>query len=179
MEKYLEDNYKNIYEKSERLLGAIKNLRTFKQINENAGKHAGRKCSLCGERNAYFYSNESEPSFAEIIYPVYGYRLIKNEGLCSVCFAKRFSIREEKSFESTASIALLDTLNKFPDKESLDKYWDNFKDNPYEAQLYYENNLRQKYLDKHNIELNDNIKLEAVINYRDKLEKMAKTTVLK
>lgn len=53
-----ESNYKDNYEKIERLLGGVKNLRAFEQFPE-----IGRKCSVNGEYNVTIYrykSNEEE-----------------------------------------------------------------------------------------------------------------------
>lgn len=59
------EDYKSTYTKIERYLGAVKNVRTFKQLNyQNNGKdfgEAGRKCSLNGEYNVKYYRrSESE-----------------------------------------------------------------------------------------------------------------------
>lgn len=49
-------DYKDQYEKIERLLGAVKNARSFTQFNyQTELGEKGRKCSLDGERNVKFY----------------------------------------------------------------------------------------------------------------------------
>jgi CRISPR-associated protein Cmr2 len=60
-----DDDYKLTFTKIERYLGAVKNVRTFKQLHyQNNGKdfgEVGRKCSLNGEYNVKFYNaNESD-----------------------------------------------------------------------------------------------------------------------
>jgi len=89
---YDEKNYKEAYKDIESNLGAIKNVRMFNQTTEEAG----RKCSICGERNALFYKKKG---FTE------------NEGLCGVCYTKRL-YKKNKSFPSLAEICIMDIMEK-------------------------------------------------------------------
>jgi CRISPR-associated protein Cmr2 len=113
------------YQKTERLLGAIKNVRAFQQFTYNGIGETGRKCSLDGERNALFYkktekdrvpsfinekeTTEIEESDADEV------KVAKGEGLSAVSFVKRFRLKDK--FESTSEIALMDSLNKVGEEE--------------------------------------------------------------
>ncbi len=137
-------NYADIYEKLERNLGAIKNVRIFSQLEE-----IGRKCSLCGEKNALFYRKTSSGKISAYTqkYAIElknEYRLNPGEGLCAVCFIKRFYITSK--FPSTAEISAMDWLQNIPD-ENKNKYENLF--NGFDEQLYYEENLRKEYLEKY------------------------------
>jgi CRISPR-associated protein Cmr2 len=214
---YEKDKYADKYEKIERLLGAVKNVRAFSQLPEE-----GRKCSLCGERNALFYNTTSyqPPAFIQRKYQVtdqlirylkdvdestlsklkelendvfYGYHefmafletkletdevnrlaipiakfksfeidavnlntwhLADKEGLCAVCFTKRFYATQGDSFPSTAKVAL---MNSIPEKE--------FKAFKYDAQLFYDENFTDTYFEKHGISES----VEEVEKQRDKI----------
>ena len=140
----LNDDYPHAYKKLENNLGAIKNVRNFKQLKET-----GRKCSLCGERNILFYRKTSSGKI-----PAYTpkcaaglkdeYRLNPGEGLCAVCFTKRFY--RTSSFPSTAEISAMDWLDNIPN-DRKDCYKSLF--NNFDEQLYYEENLRKEYLVKY------------------------------
>ena len=153
--EYEEENYWKKYKEIKQYLGAIKNVRSFEQIPET-----GRKCSLCGERNVLFcekgnkskvqlkpdWKNLSEEdkkvvndynnSITEISYP-FGI----SEGLCAVCFTKRFY--EKEHFPSTAEICL---MNKIPKNEIK-----LFKSLNLDPQLFYEKNLTKEYFEKFQI----------------------------
>jgi len=141
------DNYEAIYKELESYLGSIKNVIAFKQLNNDRGE-IGRKCSLCGERNVLFYRKTSSERI-----PVYiqkdaielkdEYKLTIGEGLCAVCFAKRFY--ETENFPSTAEIAL---MNKIPEKD-LNK----LKGKHLDPQLFFEENLTEDYFKKFGVRL--------------------------
>ena len=125
--------YQLIYTALEKSMGVRKNLREFKQREE-----AGRKCSVCGERNVLFYRDDGKPlfisdnlkyfygepeerknSFFELDGEKITYKILgEKEGLCALCFLKRtFEIYLEKevdeifmafSFPSTAEVACAD-----------------------------------------------------------------------
>ncbi len=172
-----ESQYKKNYKDIERILGGVKNVRQFSQLEEE-GK---RKCSLCGERNALFYKpvikedgTKKKPAYlqndaVEIDYFDHG------EGLCAVCFTKRFY--EKKAFPSTARIALMDTLYQlemisYENYALLDKFRSLFKA-PFNDQLYFEENLNETYFRK--IDLEKYIKLLPLIKDKQKeIEKRAK-----
>jgi len=145
--EYDEKNYTKKYKEIEQFLGAIKNVKIFQQLNNGKGE-IGRKCSLCGERNAIFYkktSNNKKPAYIQND----SIELNKNEltfgeGLCAVCFTKRFY--EKEHFPSTAGIATMDWLCKIDNGkiESYKNYFNNF-----DEQLFYEENLDEKYLKKY------------------------------
>ena len=132
-----EGGYAKAYEKIERLLGAVKNARSFTQFNyqkELGGElgEKGRKCSVDGERNVKFYRlTESEvgketdvtikklfTTEDEVFIDKYDYKRSKfslaqlqpGEGLSAVSMAKRLFKTETfrpETFRSTADIAML------------------------------------------------------------------------
>ncbi|WP_029522371.1 type III-B CRISPR-associated protein Cas10/Cmr2 [Persephonella sp. KM09-Lau-8] len=163
------NSYENAYKEAEKYLGAIKNVRCFEQFDTEENH---RKCSICGERDAIVYreikfkkDGGTEPAFAyknSLLLP--NNPLIEsNEGLCGVCFVKRFYVKNEDSkshitkkssnksaFPSTAKIAFLNVENRASDilKEKLEKYKDKDflkQENFFNEQLYYEENLTKKY----------------------------------
>jgi len=146
-------DYIHDYQKIESLLGAIKNVRPFLQMDEDR-----RKCSLCGERNALFCRAQTSPLYIQIdACKRNDLRILKGEGLCAICFTKRFY--KTGTFPSTAKIALMETLHRLKEQPEiyvfLDKYQKCFEDNMFDEQLYYGENLTKPYFEKH--DLDDNI----------------------
>ncbi|MEO0297354.1 MAG: type III-B CRISPR-associated protein Cas10/Cmr2 [candidate division WOR-3 bacterium] len=115
--------YELLYSTLEKSLGARKNLREFKQIEEK-----GRKCSVCGERDVIFF-RETANKNKFLRFNPYAIDLTDKpkaslkyladgEGLCTICFIKRtFEIYLERAvsevfkdltFPSTAEVALAD-----------------------------------------------------------------------
>jgi CRISPR-associated protein Cmr2 len=140
------EKYNEQFLEIESLLGAVKNVREFEQLEET-----GRKCSICGERNAIFYKGKKHNYYQPNAVEVNNLDLQDGEGLCAVCFTKRFY--QDKHFPSTAKIALLDSVNKLKPKEIFDDYENLFKIY-FDHQLLYEENLTQKYFEKQNIPQN-------------------------
>lgn len=167
-----ERNYADTYKELESYLGAIKNVRDFLQLKET-----GRKCSLCGERNVLFYRltdeerksgglkvrpdgllkklyvKEKEVVFFEPQEERDNLKIQKGEGLCAVCFTKRFADKYftsgyVRNYPSTAKVALTHSLNKL-DSGLLDEYRIIFGKN-FDAELYYEDNLTKRYFEKYN-----------------------------
>jgi CRISPR-associated protein Cmr2 len=167
------NGYAHAYREIERLLGAVKNVRSFKQLEE-----IGRKCSLDGKYNALFYNvrgNGRPPAFVEKKYNGLGdpiefkndTRIQAGEGLSAISFLKRFLkdanllLVPEHSFlsdfPSTARVSLLHILSKYENSGNLNgqiifkKYKDKFgKD--FDEQLYYEENLTSNYFEKKGLE---------------------------
>jgi len=149
------NSYENTYKEAERYLGAIKNVRCFEQFDTEENH---RKCSICGERDAIVYRNikfkkngGTEPAFAfknSLLLPN-SYLIENNEGLCGVCFIKRFYNKNKtEEFPSTAKIAFLNVLNKASSKlnEKLEEYENSLKQGNFlNEQLYYDENLTKKY----------------------------------
>ncbi len=136
----IEKGYKYSYLKLEKLHAAVKNIRAFKQLGDGEGEQ-GRKCSLCGERNAYFYKSNDrrKPVFIDkkaIEIDTNDFKV--NEALCTVCVTKRFY--PNTSFPSTAEICLKGIIPKIE--------MDLFKDFDVDAQLFYKDNLNIDYLKK-------------------------------
>ena len=111
------DDYFAKYKEIESLLGGAKNIRDFKQLPDT---EVGRKCSVCGERNALVFAGK-KPRDAQqdsilLERKNHNYYLMNdNEGLCAICAAKRFD-KEAEKYKSTSDIALLYTLKKFKEK---------------------------------------------------------------
>lgn len=142
-----DEDYKVKYKILESSMGAIKNIRTFNQLEET-----GRKCSLCGERNALFYGGEKKPNYIQND-AASNDELNPKEGLCAVCYTKRF-YKGSSSFPSTAEIALSDSINKIKlnekGKELINSYKKKFKD--FDYQLFYEENLNEIRSNKQSLE---------------------------
>ncbi|WP_434565321.1 type III-B CRISPR-associated protein Cas10/Cmr2 [Thermoanaerobacterium thermosaccharolyticum] len=159
-------SYKSCYNEIERLMGSIKNIRYFNQVNEK-----GRKCSICGERNALFYNSKDghKPLYIQddAIYLENSY-IDKGEGLCAVCFTKRFNKINpglNENFYSLAHIALINVLNKIHDETGIrliTKYRGNFPSQYYDDELLYKENINKAYLDKNMPRIN--IDIEKVKN---------------
>lgn len=84
--------YGQLYAQAVRMLAARKNLRDFVQVEE-----PGRKCSLCGGREALFIRLSEERTKQK-----------EYEYLCAVCVVKRFDAEAqdvEERFPSTSSVA--------------------------------------------------------------------------
>lgn len=103
----LTDNYQASYQKLERNLGAVKNLRSFHQEGQIAGK---QKCSLCGERN--FVKKESD------------------DALCLVCLTKRQFNKKTQNFPTLSDIVVLHKEDK---PENAHQY---LSDNPHKKKHY-------------------------------------------
>ncbi|MEW6006317.1 MAG: type III-B CRISPR-associated protein Cas10/Cmr2 [Stygiobacter sp.] len=160
-----EEKYKGQFKEIESLLGAVKNVREFEQLEET-----GRKCSLCGERNVIFCQsnkkekfqlkpnwtllNENEKktinSFNNSLIGV-NQPFESSEGLCAVCFTKRFYQKAE--FPSTAEIAIKSTIQKLFNKELFENYKKSLGEY-FDYQLLYEENLTKKYFERQNIPIN-------------------------
>lgn len=161
--------YAETYVNLERYLGATKNIRSFKQLNEIGDW--GRKCSLCGERSALFY-REKRRYHSPFAIPLTNLSIkFFNEDLCAICFTKRFinshfKTDELRDYPSTAEISLMDTLNKLGPKLSPFKglFGKNF-----DHQLYFEENLNKRAF-----ELND-LPFEKKERAKEQLEKIKKT----
>ncbi|MGB9762570.1 MAG: type III-B CRISPR-associated protein Cas10/Cmr2, partial [Minisyncoccia bacterium] len=129
--------YQLLYTALEKSMGARKNLREFKQNPE-----AGRKCSVCGERNVmFFWESKNKDKFKrynsdalDLTKKISEKYLSDGEGLCSLCFLKRtFDIHlKEKvsdafkdfSFPSTAEVASADFKERAIEgaKDKFDEY---------------------------------------------------------
>ncbi len=174
-----ESQYKENYKDIERILGGVKNVRQFSQLEEEGN----RKCSLCGERNALFYKpvikedgTKKKPAYLQND-AIEIENFDHGEGLCAVCFTKRFY--EKGEFPSTAKIALMDTLYQL-EIISYENYvlLDRFKKNvdPFNDQLFFEENLNESYFRKHDLK----IKLLSCIKEKQKeIEKRAKQNDLR
>lgn len=113
--------YQLLYTALEKSIGMRKNLREFSQFEE-----AGRKCSVCGERNVIFFCEtenkkkfiEYNPEAVDLTDRIDRKYLSDGEGLCGLCFIKRtfelylnekfYGGFSELSFPSTSEIALAD-----------------------------------------------------------------------
>ncbi len=153
------DNFKEKHDELNRILGGMKNVRKFCQLNESEGS---RKCTLDGERTALFYregENSTKPRFlSNQAIEIQHHKLSPNEALSAVSLVKRFYKKDnEKSFPSTAEIALMNVITE----ETIREYRKNFKGD-FDFQLCYEENLTEAALNKSGIELSNGKKLSEV-----------------
>lgn len=191
-----DDCYAEAFDNVNNMLGAVKNTRSFRQYPE-----IGRKCALTGEQNALIFQGK-KPQFADITQPhtneflhrsvsISNELMEEGEGLSAIGYIKRFyplSGNLKKTFESTADIALLKTL------EDLKAVQENSeKNNPQtgselfleafarslnersiedvDGQLFYQENLTRKYFLKNNLNLSLLREAKAKLN---KLYKIAR-----
>ncbi|MFW0884739.1 type III-B CRISPR-associated protein Cas10/Cmr2 [Candidatus Acidulodesulfobacterium sp. H_13] len=154
-------NYPKQFKKIESLLGAVKSVRVFEQYPETDAK-----CSLCGERDIVFGRGNGalKKQTAEFKVPDSRKRIEENEFLCAVCFTKRFYNESNKSFPSTAKIALEYTLQKL-DGCKINAYKNLFNSN-FDEQLFYYENLTEKYFKKHGLNNLSDIRKEN-LNIRE------------
>jgi len=136
----LKNDYKVAYKKLEQNLGAVKNLRNFKQETQLKGF---QKCSICGERNiADIKENEDK--------------------LCLICYTKRSCNKDEDKslFPSTAKIALLDWL-KGVDYENLKQL------NNFDEQWFLENDKQEikNFIKENRLDVSKQKKYYALIKF--------------
>lgn len=173
MVKYHDPNighiYNIFYSFTEKLLAVQKNARKFHQLNE-----VGRKCSLCGERNVLFYQgspaliNKTKPAPVKIAMES-RVHLAENEGLCGICFVKRFANRAGRfldikpGFDSTASVASIHLLQEH--EQEINEYVQQFKELTglmhFDDELLYEENLTTDYFRK-NLLSSDELREEDI-----------------
>ncbi len=161
-------DYEAAYDKANRLIGGIKNSRTYNQYPEQ-----GRKCSLSGEQNALVFGKTKDlPAFTyeklvdgtkkPLVAQIESDQLNEGEGLSAISFIKRFYPfnDKKKQFESTADISLLwafQELFKVQDSQStqfLNEMAISLNQkvvNDVDGQLFYEENLTKQYFQKHKI----------------------------
>lgn len=112
---YDEHRYKDIHNELDMLMGAVKNTRIYKQIRITDSEigEAGKKCSVCGERNSLFFKKPPRSCNSSQYRVVNDYFISENESICGVCFVKRYYEKEKvDSFPSTAEICLMNVLSK-------------------------------------------------------------------
>ena len=144
----------NYYHKTnkelQKLLGAVKNIRQFSQIEEQAK----RKCSLDGERNALFYrpsANGRIPYIHPDANPIHK-SLLPGEALSAVSLVKRFyqNTKDKHEFPSTAEIALIKVINE----DNLnEKNYKKYFEGKFDYQCCYEENLTEEAFKKSEIKL--------------------------
>jgi len=142
------DNYNKNFNEIESLLGSIKNARMFNQIDENT---SFRKCSVCGERVAKFYSSSKniknlDPNALNMKGDL---TFSDGEALCEICFTKRKY--SEGTFPSVAEIALYNVIQKLKNDEEYIKF-KNIFGTKYDEELLYEENLNDKYFRKNGMQ---------------------------
>ena len=193
---YDENNYSFIYNELDSLVGSIKNARIFSQINYNSEPgEAGKKCNICGERNNIFGKRNG----SNILRIVDDCHIGENEGLCAVCFTKRYYKKSKtESFPSTSHISLLNILKRratengnLNDKacKNCDTIWDYIKcksenkDFTFVAELLYEENINVGYITENGIEregflCNEEQNLKDIKNIREMVKNEAHGTGL-
>lgn len=120
----MEVSYKDTYEKLEQLLGSVKNIRPFEQLNDGEGEK-GRKCALDGENNVLFYPNEKDSPLAKSLKKqgaqrVHNSLLNPGEAVSAVSMVKRLYKRNgnNQGFPSVAEIALLKAQEQIQGKKA-------------------------------------------------------------
>lgn len=125
-----ENDYKKSYKELERNLSAVKNLHTFSQTTQEAGK---KKCSICGERNMH--------------------KEVNGDKLCLICFTKRKYFEAKKDeFPSLAKVALLDWLSTTENQKIAD-YKSLFTQSEFDEELFFKENLTESYFEKNKIKI--------------------------
>jgi len=116
----LKENYQGSYKQLERNLGAVKNLRTFKQ---EPPQESGQKCSLCGERNGLFYNSDERPKYiVKKATRVIDAQIKENETVCLICYTKRkceINNVDKEKFPLLADIVVLNKESKPQDAEAF------------------------------------------------------------
>lgn len=174
-----ETNYHENYEKIERLLGGVKNLRKFEQFAET-----GRKCSVNGEYNVTIYryksqdeENKNEKLLQDKTKNKEGKQkrvlrwleyttnvnciglnndvplkyLSSGEGLSTISFYKRV-YKTNTNFDSTCEIAYLDAINSITDENIKSSIFEIIKK---DSQLLYKDNRENTDFKKAGIKKSD------------------------
>ena len=163
-------SYSDAYKKLELQIGAVKNIRAFKQFNYDKKLEygeQGRKCSIDGEYNALFYNKEGAGNTFK--HNINAIPILKDEvwlgekeGLSAVSFTKRFTEFNDENnkrykFSSTAKVALMQEINALKESKDIDaqtiylSYKNYFKEADFDEQLFYEDNLTSHYFIKHGL----------------------------
>lgn len=163
--EYDSNNYQQKYKELESILGGTKNIRSFLQLPET---EKGRKCSLCGERNAIVFIDKKLHGFQKdsVLIPPNSknfYLMKLGEGLCTICGFKRFS-KVGGSYKSTSDIALLHTIADINKKKEEIKE-EKIKEGEYDPQ--YLVMLKEESYDKKEFEHLD-------YSLKEKTEKLSK-----
>ena len=143
--------YATKHRKLEQLLGGVKNVKTFCQLDEAKGS---RKCALDGQRTALFYrpfvdanGKSREPNFLSCEKQGVEKWVDPGEALSAVSLVKRYYHKDDDGFPSTAEIALMNQIDKKKWKGCYEKYFAGEID----YQLFYKENLTEKNLLKQGI----------------------------
>lgn len=167
--EYQEDNYQEAYKSLIKKMAILKSIRPLKPFAEK-----GRKCDLNGVYNVKVYRKTAEEEKKSCDY-IKKYKLfatdnfiIKSdfnliipkqlqagEGLSAISFLKRLykdNPDEEKSFPSTAKIALLNLLNDTTINGLVKEYKQHFKKGHFDEQLLFDE-LTEEKLTKKGIKL--------------------------
>ncbi len=135
----LKENYQESYKQLERNLGAVKNLRTFKQ---EPPQESGLKCSLCGERNGLFYNNDKRPKYiVKKATRVIDAQIKENETVCLLCYTKRkceINNVDKEKFPSLADIVTFDRKDKLNGQDAEDFLDSNPSEKKHYALLHFD-----------------------------------------
>lgn len=175
---YEEEKYQEIYNELDMLMGAVKNTRIYKQIkypDSDIGE-AGRKCSICGERNSIFFKKALSKFYDSSRYRVVKDNFIsENESLCGVCFVKRyyekFDERNVNSFPPTAQICLMNVLSKLNMNQRIIDDPELNRLGEFTVDLLFEENNNLEYI-KENGMLHRDVEDEQVKRIIEKLKEI-------
>ncbi|HWQ41725.1 MAG TPA: type III-B CRISPR-associated protein Cas10/Cmr2 [Desulfosporosinus sp.] len=169
------DDYKSEHDELNRLLGGVRNVRKFCQLDEHEGS---RKCSLDGERTALFYretvdvnGKNQKPNFLSEESSRVRASLDSGEALSAVSLVKRFYQKSNIRFPSTAQVALMHIIN-----DSWYSAYNKCFKGEVDYQLFYEENLTEKNLEKQGIDKKPEYDLESIITTMRELIKEKQAT---
>lgn len=149
------NGYHDDYQAAETLIGAIKRLKPFGPSSEPAG----RKCGLCGERNALFFRPGLDNYGKEKKAPAHldsSAVMVKNEplgpgeALCAVCYGKR-CYHSKKAYSTTAEIAMLHLEGDQGYKKLVGEYQALFPAGQFDHELLYPENIEETALIKYGL----------------------------
>ncbi len=168
------DDYATKVAELERILGGVKNVRKFCQLEEPEGS---RKCALDGERTALFYrevvsanGKNRRPNFLSGESNRVRASLDTGEALSAVSLVKRLYRKNNVRFPSTAEIALLHIID-----ECWETAYRKYFEGEVDYQLFYEENLTANNLENQEIKVKSGYDLVAVVRAIRALTKKTRT----
>ena len=148
------ESFRAAYVEVDKNMSIIKRMRPFEQLPRMEKR---RKCSVTGERNALVFNRKGKqlPAYVDVNevqrIKMHPSKLSEGEGLSTIAAVKRFGVTK-KRFMSTAGIGALafeQAASNSQLKFQLANYKHSFESDDWDAQLYFPENLTQRYLDQH------------------------------
>lgn len=157
--------YYKAYAQQQAAITAIKRARLFNQLDTDT--EAGKKCMVDKTWNIRIYrltDNEDAVQARKKLFAdsklhvienenkVKIWHLAKGEGLSAISIMKRMLLNEPHEYPSTARVALWNTLVKLKEEQAFIDFDKGLEDNDHSNdQLYYKDNLNEKYFNKYEI----------------------------